>query len=315
MHIPDGWLSLQVIIFTWSITLIALGLSLSKIKKDDLTRLSNIGAVSAVIFVAQMFNFPIAFGTSGHLLGAALATYILGLPGAIIAVFIVLLVQAIVFADGGIFALGANTFNMGVVGAVIAYFIIRLSMKHKNKLIYYSGVFLSAFFAVVVASFFAGMELVLSGITTFSVSLPPILFWHVLIGIGEGTISVFIISYLKQIDFPLYDHEQSITHSFIDSVKNSNKPIIGFGFLLLLLSILSLFASSSPDGLARFGIDQGFGDGYAFGLGVANDYDFLGIGGIFGTLLSALLGVIIISGLLILPAVYIKEQKVISKSG
>ena len=114
LHIPDGWLDLLVIIVTWGFSFITLSFAISKISTDKLEKVSNIGAIASVIFVAQMFNFPVAGGTTGHLLGAALAVYVVGLPGAVATLFSVLFLQAIVFADGGILALGANMFNMGI---------------------------------------------------------------------------------------------------------------------------------------------------------------------------------------------------------
>ena len=162
MHIPDGWLDLLILLITWAITLLVLSFSLSKITKD-LERVSSIGAIASVIFVAQMFNFPIAGGTTGHLLGGALAVYVVGLPGAIIAMFSVLFVQAFVFADGGIFSLGANMLNMGIVTSLVAYFIKTFRNRdNMSEVEYYSRIYLSAFLSVVVASIFATMELVFS---------------------------------------------------------------------------------------------------------------------------------------------------------
>lgn len=310
MHIPDGWLSLGVVLVTWGLTLIAIGFALARFHSKDLDKLSNIGAIASVVFVAQMFNFPIAGGTSGHLLGSALSVYVVGLPGAILTLFVVLLVQAVVFADGGILALGANTFNMGITGAVVTYLILQYFKRfdiHKNRTKYLLGAFISAFSAVVAASFMAATELTISGTTTYATSLPPILFWHILIGIGEGLMTVFIISYLIQVDFPLDEmHEEE---SLVNVVRESNKPLIGIGVLLLLLSILALFASSSPDGLAFVGEHLGFDEGSSFSAGLADNYSFLGMDSIIGTILSALLGIVIISGLLVLPTFYLKERQ------
>lgn len=312
MHIPDGWLSLPVIGITWSITLIALGLSISRFKQHDLEKLSNIGAMASVVFVAQMFNFPIAGGTSGHLLGSALSVYVVGLPGAILTLFTVLLVQATIFGDGGILALGANMFNMGIVGAVVAYLIINRFSQFKsreNKRLYFAGVFLSCFFAVTLASLFAGLELVASGRVDWQSSIPIILFWHVLIGIGEGILSIFIISYLLQTDFPLSDRGETAEITLFEAFKKSNKPLMGLSSLLFILSLIALFASSSPDGLSSAGIELGLPDGTSINSGIGYQYEPFGISGVVGTLLSALLGIVIISGLLFLPAFYIRERK------
>ena len=151
MHIPDGWLGLGVLLITWSITLIVISLSLSRISKQ-LDKVSNIGAIASVIFVSQMFNFPIAGGTTGHLLGGALAVYVLGLPGAILAMFSVLFVQAFVFADGGIIALGANMLNMGIVTTFTAYTIKTIHKRENmHDFEFYLLIYLSAFLSVVIA--------------------------------------------------------------------------------------------------------------------------------------------------------------------
>lgn len=310
MHIPDGWLSIGVSLLTWGFTLIALALAFARLRRDDIDKISNIGAISAVIFVAQMFNFPIAAGTSGHMLGASLAVFVVGLPGAIISLFVVLFVQAVVFADGGLLALGANTFNMGVIGALVAYMFLRaMSNNSENKRVYYGGIFGATLFAVVFSSLFAGFELVASGVTTLGVSIPPILAWHLIIGIGEGLLTIFIISYLHQVDFPMTDLRSETSLSLSSAVSNSNKPLLGLGVLVLLLSTLALFASSSPDGLEFVGINLNFGEGSAFELGLADDYQFLGITSFLGTVLSALLGVVIIAGLMMLPPLYLRDRR------
>jgi cobalt/nickel transport system permease protein len=313
LHIPDGWLSLPVILLTWSIVLISLGISFSKFKDDDITKISNIGAISSVIFVAQMFNFPVIGGTSGHLLGAALATYVVGFPGAVISLFVVLLVQALVFADGGILALGANTLNMGIIGGLIAFGVKKTfeSYHDKNSGVFIVSAFIAAFLSVILASFFAGIELVVSNKASFHSAIPLILFYHVLIGVGEGLLTAFIIYFLIQSEFPFEDYNvsQFTNNSFVDSIRSSNKPLLGLGIIILIFSVLSLFASEFPDGLERVGKEKLFGDGISFSLGLFDDYTFFGSTDFVGTLLSAFLGIIIITGVLIIPIYFVKEQK------
>ncbi len=317
MHIPDGWLSLPIILLGWSITLGALGFAVVKFKKENIENLTNVGVVAAVIFVAQMFNFPIAGGTSGHMLGAAFATYVLGVPGAIMAMFVVITTQAIVFADGGIVTIGVNVFNMGIVGVIVAYIVRRifegLERNAKNKetkdRIYVGGAFLAAFLSVVFASFFACSELVASGVTTYKVSLPPILFYHTLIGLGEGFLTMFIILFLMKSEFPLRRSMEQPAEPFIETIKKSNKPLLGSAIILFGLSVLALFASPHPDGLEKVSMIAGFENKARepFGLGVANDYDFLMLGGFLGTFLSALLGIVIVLGVFFIPAMIVRE--------
>ncbi|MCY3413375.1 MAG: energy-coupling factor ABC transporter permease [Candidatus Heimdallarchaeota archaeon] len=312
MHIPDGWLSLAVSLFTWGATLIALGISATKFRNDDFEKLSNIGAIAAVIFVAQMFNFPVAGGTSGHLLGAALAVYVIGVPGAILALFTVLIVQAFVFADGGVLALGANSFNMGVIGALVAGIVVRVAPKladKENKKLFLVGAFISAFLAVIVSAFMAGVELAISGTAEFMLSIPLILFWHAIIGLGEGILTIFILIYLIQVDFPLETTRDDDQPSFIVAIKQTNKPMLGFSLLLLILSLLALIASASPDGLEFVSQSLSFEEGGVFSLGLADDYAFFGMNNAIGTLLSALLGVLIMLGLFFLPVLYKKSKE------
>ena len=314
MHIPDGWLDLLILLITWAITLLVLSFSLSKITKD-LERVSSIGAIASVIFVAQMFNFPIAGGTTGHLLGGALAVYVVGLPGAIIAMFSVLFVQAFVFADGGIFSLGANMLNMGIVTSLVAYFIKTFRNRdNMSEVEYYSRIYLSAFLSVVVASIFATMELVFSNKTTLTVGLPLILGYHILIGLVECVITVGINYYLKISNFPLEQTNKEEKISFFATLKSTNKPLFGLGLLLFFLSIVPLFAVNNPDGLASAAL-QLFpsANESSFQLGIANDYDFLGLGSFLGTILSAFLGILLILGFYFIPASFLNGKNKVSR--
>ena len=309
MHIPDGWLDLLVLLVGWALTLILLSISISKISKE-LDKISNIGAIASVIFVAQMFNFPIAGGTTGHLLGGALAVYVVGFPGAIIAIFSVLFVQAFVFADGGIFALGINMLNMGIVTSVVA--IIIKNIANRNTMSdseYYSRIYLSAFLSVPVASIFAALELIISNKTTLAQGLALILGYHIIIGLIEGVLTVAIIYYLTVSDFPLANPSETIENSSLfETLKSSNKPLLGLGILLLFLSVLSLFAFPNPDGLESAASQFGITAGTYFELNIANDYDFLGLGSFLGTILSAILGILILLGIYFIPASFLNGK-------
>lgn len=315
MHIPDGWLSLPVALIAWACTLAALAFALSRFKDHDIRKLSNIGAISAVIFVAQMFNFPIVGGTSGHLLGAGLATFVVGVPGAIIALFTVLTVQALVFADGGVLALGANTFNMGLVGVFVAYLFLWLYRKNfhnqeeLNEPAFYGLAFLASLLSVLVASLVAGLELVLSNQGALDTSIPAIAFYHLFIGVGEGLLTVFALVFLVRSEFPLVwfgEHQES---SFVDVLRDSNKPLLGLGLVTLVFGFLALVASSNPDGLEKVGEEYLFGEGSAFDLGFFTDYTFLGFEGLAGTILSAVLGFFVVVGILVLPVLFLTERR------
>src|SRR5215211_8142059 len=120
MHVPDGFLSPEVALLCAVPAAVAVGIGLRKASTDlDERRVPLLGVTAAFVFAAQMLNFPVAGGTSGHFLGAALAAILLGPWLACLTMSVVLVTQSFVFADGGISALGANVANMGVVGALV----------------------------------------------------------------------------------------------------------------------------------------------------------------------------------------------------
>ena len=337
MHIPDGWLSISVLIFTWGITFIGLSLSVAKIGNKNLDKTANIGVVAAIIFVAQLFNFPIFGGVSGHLLGSALAVYLVGLSGAIIALFAVLFLQAIIFADGGILALGANTFNLAIIGGLSAFFILKLTQRlfkklpnfsnnkftgisdkkeniTKSEFSFYTSVFFAAFFSVLISSFFAALEIWFSapgqGIN-FSLIVGLTLFYHTLIGVGEGIITAFVLFYLQKAEFPLLARadKEDVTHSFLETIQKTSKPVFGLGILFLAFTVLGFYSSSYLDGLEKVGEQFGLGKGNTFMLGIANDYAFLGNNSFLGVVLSTILAITFLIGIIGFPSFWIVKKQ------
>ncbi|PWI47123.1 cobalamin biosynthesis protein CbiM [Candidatus Heimdallarchaeota archaeon B3_Heim] len=224
MHIPDGWVDPFFLMITWIVTIIIIMASIRKMKDIDETRLTYMAVLAGTIFAAQMLNFPILGGTSGHLLGGALAASIVGLWGGCLVISVVLIIQAFLFADGGIIALGANIFNMAIVGVFVAYLILRFFMINKtpkNRYRYYGGVFLGSFLSVIIASVFAAIEIGIPVINSvsqvnFADSFLIILFYHLLIGIGEGIITLIIVSYFNTIQMNIFFeiNNPSTTHNF-----------------------------------------------------------------------------------------------------
>jgi len=154
------------------------------------------GVLAAFIFAAQMLNFPIAGGTSGHFLGAALAAILLGPWAGMLIMTCVLIVQCLVFQDGGLLALGVNIFNMGIVASFIGYFVQRvvalLAPGQRRKILLGGG--LAASLSVVAASVACAFELAISGIVPLGVALPAMGGVHVIIGIAEGAITAAVLS-------------------------------------------------------------------------------------------------------------------------
>ena len=200
MHIPDGFVSVPVAAATTVASIAGLGIALGRSNDAfGVRRAPVLGLTTAFIFAAQMVNFPVAGGTSGHLLGGVLAAVVLGSPwaGAICSA-VVLIIQAVLFADGGITALGANIFNIGFVGVWVGWLLFqtlhRLFGGSKSRLPLAAGI--AAAVSVPVAAIFAAIELAISGTANFGVILPAMAGVHILIGVGEGLITGGVLTYL-----------------------------------------------------------------------------------------------------------------------
>ncbi len=204
MHIPDGFLDAKTWGTLWGISGGTTAYALYKVKDriNDI-KIPLLGITAAFIFAAQMLNFPVAGGTSGHFLGAILACVLLGPWEGMLTIVVVLGVQCFFFADGGLTALGANIFNMAIVGGLASYALLRLSEKplsravgEKAALLSCTGVF--AWFSVVLASAACALELAISGTVPFNVTFPAMVGVHSIIGIGEAIITVVVIAVVLQ---------------------------------------------------------------------------------------------------------------------
>jgi cobalt/nickel transport system permease protein len=197
LHIPDGFLSGQVALAcgVLAIAAVAYGLRVANVELDD-ARVPLLGVLAAFIFAAQMLNFPIAGGTSGHFLGAALAAVLLGPWLASLVMAVVLVVQAFAFADGGISALGANVLNMGVLGALIAGLLVAAAVRvlPHRRVAFLGVVAVVSWLAVMLGAAATSVELALSDTIPLATSLPAMLGVHALIGIGEAVITVAAVS-------------------------------------------------------------------------------------------------------------------------
>ena len=197
MHIPDGFLSPEVAVACAIPAAAAVGYGLRRAERElDDRRAPLLGVTAAFVFAAQMLNFPVAGGTSGHFLGAALAAVLLGpwLAGVVLSV--VLVVQAFVFADGGVTALGANVLNMGVLGGLVVGGLMaaatRLLPASRRSALVVAGA--GAWLAVMAGAAATSVELALSGTVPLGAVLPPMLGVHALIGAGEAVITVAAVS-------------------------------------------------------------------------------------------------------------------------
>ena len=197
MHIPDGFLDGDVAAAAAVPAVAAVGYGVRRAGRSlDDRKVPLLGVTAAFIFAVQMLNFPVAGGTSGHLLGGALAAILLGPWLACIVMAVVISGQAFVFADGGVTALGANVFNMGVVGALgIGLAMVaarRLLPRTRTTFLAVAG--LGAWASVMAGALLCAVELGVSGTVPLHTVLPAMLGVHALIGIGEAVITVAAVS-------------------------------------------------------------------------------------------------------------------------
>ena len=262
------------------------------------------GMMTALIFVLQMINFPVAAGTSGHLLGGALAVIVLGPRLGLICLSVVVIIQSLLFADGGLSALGINVMNMAIVTSVTAWVVVKYWIKFIGKtpssLIIVSV--LSGIVSVVFSSIAFMVQYILGGTISIPVGtvLIAMISVHFLIGFGEGVITALIVGLLIRVRPDLisaYDKEDknTTTVSFYGL----------FIMLILLLSLITPFASSSPDGLESVAEEFGFQETDGIVL-LLEDYGISTINNNFvSTFLSALLG---IASIAIITAVFMKRR-------
>ncbi|WP_071188596.1 energy-coupling factor ABC transporter permease [Trichormus sp. NMC-1] len=252
MHIPDGFISVPVAGATSLASAAALFIAFGRSEEAyGIRRAPLLGLTTAFIFAAQMINFPVAGGTSGHLCGGALAAIILGSPWAgMLCIATVLIIQAVLFADGGITALGANIFNLGVIGVWVGWGLTqtlqRLLGGSKGRLPLAAGI--AAGVSVVVSAIACAIQLALSGTAPVNIVLPSMTGVHILIGIGEGVITGGVLTYLATVRPDLLPGEE-------EKFKGLLVPIVS---IILVAGVLSLFASAWPDGLEKVAENLGF---------------------------------------------------------
>src|SRR5688572_26671695 len=197
MHIPDGFLSngLALACAIPAVAAVGYGLRRAEVDLDD-RRVPLLGVTAAFVFAAQMLNFPIAGGTSGHFLGAALAAVLLGPWLACLVLAVVLGVQAFMFADGGITALGANVLNMGVLGGLLAGAVIAAAraLAGRSPRVLLGAAAAGAWLAVMAGAAATAVELALAGTVPLATVLPAMLAVHAAIGIGEAVITVSAVA-------------------------------------------------------------------------------------------------------------------------
>lgn len=251
MHIPDGFLSLAISIICWAFTITLDGIAISRTNKSLGERqVPLMGIMAAFIFAAQMINFPVAGGTSGHLLGGALAAITLGPWAAMLVMTSVIAVQGLLFQDGGLTVMGANILNMGLVTVVIGYGLYR-SVLGRNRTMKLVIAGLAAWLSVMGGALLTSLELWLSGTAKLEIVIPAMLSVHALIGIGEALITVAALGFIFRTRPDLLGEESA-------SAKGGRGWILAGVIVALVIVLLSPLASVNPDGLNRVAMDLGF---------------------------------------------------------
>lgn len=289
MHIPGNMLEGHVETLTNSVSAAALfGAIYFAMKSKFKPSGWKFAGVSSLIFALQMLNFSVQNGTSGHLVGAVAAVFLLGPAFGVLAIFLVLAVQAFVFADGGVFALGANVLNMALAGGLIGWGAGRLAGVFEGEATYAGagelkrGLLLgaAAWLAVMAGAFLCSLELALSGVVSFNAAAAAMLPVHFLIGLGEVAISIAIYAGYKV--FGKYNYRDQLL----------------FASASLTALFISPFASSFPDGLeysfAKLSIIAE--NGASLIMTPLADYSVPGISSpFFATSLAGLLGVFVVT--------------------
>jgi len=307
MHIPDGFLSTLVSVVFWVVSALAVAYALRRVGRDLGERqVPLMGVLAAAIFAGQLLNFSVTGGTSGHLLGAALATILLGPWAAVIVLTSVVSIQALIFQDGGLLALGANLFNMAVIGVTVSYFVYSSVQKLARGRSWgiFAGGFAAAWLSIVVASLAAALQLALSGTSPANIAVPAMGGIHMLIGIGEGLITVGGLAFLHAARRDLFRTG--------DAVPTGGTAVWIFGLgIALTLAILSPLASAHPDGLEWVAKQKGFLEAARAPLyKIIPDYTFPGISNTaLATILAGILGTLLVFGVTLWVAFLRRNKK------
>jgi cobalt/nickel transport system permease protein len=304
MHAPDGFLNAGTAVATGALSLGTVSLALRQAKHHLQDRLIPLaGITAAFIFAAQMFNFPVAAGTTGHLLGGALAAILLGPSVGVIVVTIVVVIQALAFADGGLTALGYNILNMAVIPAFGGYAAFRLFRRWFPKTTggVTSAVGLAAWASVVMSSVAFSIQW-LFGATApvaFDDVLLAMVGVHILIGIGEGVISALAVGAVLASRPDLVYGASDLDRAGLADTRVKTRTFLIGGALVSMAfaAVVSQFAVDNPDGLERVAEDTGISSPAEHALadslfadyataGISNESLSLAVAGVIGTLVT-----------------------------
>jgi cobalt/nickel transport system permease protein len=256
MHVPDGFLDARTLVATAGLAAVGLGFALREVRRNlPPRRVPLIGLAAAFVFAAQMLNFPVAAGTSGHLIGAALAAVLLGPAAAVVAMTAVLLLQALMFADGGVTALGANVLDLALIAPLVAWGVYRsirsIAGQGQQATLLAAG--FAAWCSTMAAALACAAQLAASGVVAWGTVLAAMGSVHMIIGLGEAVITMLIVAVVVRA-------RPELVTSIEPAVRATRRRSIAYGAALSigLMVLIAPFASSLPDGLEHVAERLGF---------------------------------------------------------
>ncbi|RMF07018.1 hypothetical protein D6764_00820 [Candidatus Woesearchaeota archaeon] len=277
MHTPDGfitsWVCVAMILFSLGFLARAVAVVRKSMTKKKMLEMS---AAASVIFALQMLNFPVTNGTSGHFIGAAFSAFLFGPEAALIVLASVIVVQSLVYGDGGILAIGVNTFNMAVVGVYAAHYARK------------AGIFAGSVASVIASALSAAFFIGISGTIKLSLVVPAMLKAHIPIALGEALITVAAV--------PLWNALMKSNPDLLSSAKKA--VLFSLALCSFLLIVFVPVASSSPDGLESVAMQLGFFEkAVSISPSPLAGYTFMGAASTIAVVASGLVGVLLSFGL------------------
>jgi len=281
VHVPDGFINAPVSAVTGVVAAGAIAVSLRGARRELDERTAPLaGLVAAFIFAVQMLNFPVAAGTSGHLLGGALAAILVGPFTGVLCVSVVLLMQGVLFADGGLTALGVNITDMAIVTTVVSYAVFRglLALLPRKRRSVTVASFVAALVSVPAAAVAFTLMYAVGGTTDISIGkvATAMIGVHVLIGLGEAVITALTVGAVVAVRPDLVHGARGLRQrlrlrvngELVDAPAASAAPVAartsrrrlwaaGLLTSLLLAGFVSFYASADPDGLEKVAHDKG----------------------------------------------------------
>ena len=291
MHIPDGFLDLSLAALFYVLSVAVLAYSFKKAEINP----ASLGVVSAAIFAAQMLNWPIPGGTSAHFVGGALAGILLGPYAGCIAMSLVLIIQTLLFGDGGITALGANLWNMAVVNVFVGYYAYAILRRYSERL----ASFVAGWLGITLAATMAGVEIGISSAFRYGVvEASAVMFaWHGVLGIIEGIITAAIVSYVS-------------SRAEIKAPTPSRAALVAIGVMIVFAPVFAYLAElvnyTEPLEVAaeKLGLEE-----VSIWSGVFPDYTVPGINDYLGALITGAIGVALILAVGVALARADKEER------